>query len=787
MRIRPKNSWIYNLPSKQINGVTVYKTVVPKTGEIRWIDPNQTKDFNGIVGYRFYNDNGILNNQYTQALQEENKQLKDNQPVYGETNRAANERADKYANKVSPSALDIVSAGTLGGLNNLLPTQWARRAYDLGEVIKGNMPWSEYGNRFIQGNEGVVSADYAKAHPYKSMAINTIGDIATLGAASIARKMPGWYRAMQAENKATQDIVANNWRNVGKGAQIVDMRNPENWMSHHWDIAQKKAWDTKNLAERQRLRDLHFKFNTPDNKYKGHLYHNTDTQFNEFNPEFIGKTDSGYYGRGFYFTPHKIDANSTLGPIQKDVYVYLKNPRKITSSDYISGPLINNDGAIVRNGEEGWITLDGTPPPDPNEVMEVVSNIPSRIKLADADAFDDAGNLIPLSQRDNFMVNDIRGEVHNTYNHPEQFIHPAEAIRTGRQYVRPTVGRRSITTREPLMSSNSKITITPKNAASITPVPSNSSIRYAGNAKEDYSNSGYGLLDYLRRDKINAFLEGKPFYEMDLGPLGKRKESFPSDWTVTKTPFSNESKEIINNSAKPRILAQAEKDIRDMYDSAIDGPDIEKYVKKELSYIEKQLDAKINEGYELGSDALFKAYDEGNTATRTGGLQLTNNGKIVLREGESPESFAVHEWEHRRTNSNIGGSHYGNEKRLLKKAFTKEFRELSETVPDFKGMNMEDEMVTTVSDAREALIGKTHLRKTAPDLQNKMINKSSDEKVFAAVEKANAYGSFYIKKMRELGKLTPELAQNIREALKYVGGYAIPTAIAAGTLYGKQE
>lgn len=101
MRIEPKNSWIYSLPSKQINGVTVYKTVVPKTGEIRWIDPNQTKDFNGIVGYRFYNDNGILDNQYTQALQEENKQLKDNQPVYGETNQAANERADEYANRVS--------------------------------------------------------------------------------------------------------------------------------------------------------------------------------------------------------------------------------------------------------------------------------------------------------------------------------------------------------------------------------------------------------------------------------------------------------------------------------------------------------------------------------------------------------------------------------------------------------------------------------------------------------------------------------------------------------------
>lgn len=74
------------------------------------------------------------------------------------------------------------------------------------------------------------------------------------------------------------------------------------------------------------------------------------------------------------------------------------------------------------------------------------------MKLADADAFDDAGNLIPLSQRDNFMVNDIRGEVHNIYNHPEQFIHPAEAVGPKRQYVKPVVRRRDITTNEPLMA-----------------------------------------------------------------------------------------------------------------------------------------------------------------------------------------------------------------------------------------------------------------------------------------------------------------------------------------------
>ena len=44
--------------------------------------------------------------------------------------------------------------------------------------------------------------------------------------------------------------------------------------------------------------------------------------------------------------------------------------------------------------------------------------------------------------------------------------------------------------------------------------------------------------------------------------------------------------------------------------------------------------------------------------------------------------------------------------------------------------------------------------------------------------------------MRELGKLTPELAQNIREALKHVGAYTAPIGVGIGTLgtmYGTSD
>jgi hypothetical protein len=49
------------------------------------------------------------------------------------------------------------NALTLGGLNNLSPTQWARRVYDTGKLLTGNMTWSGYTNSWLNGNNGLVS------------------------------------------------------------------------------------------------------------------------------------------------------------------------------------------------------------------------------------------------------------------------------------------------------------------------------------------------------------------------------------------------------------------------------------------------------------------------------------------------------------------------------------------------------------------------------------------------------------------------------------------------------
>ena len=62
---------------------------------------------------------------------------------------------------------------------NLSPTQWARRAYDTGKLLTGNMTWSGYTDSWINGNNGVVSQNFKEEHPVLSNSINGGIDLAT--------------------------------------------------------------------------------------------------------------------------------------------------------------------------------------------------------------------------------------------------------------------------------------------------------------------------------------------------------------------------------------------------------------------------------------------------------------------------------------------------------------------------------------------------------------------------------------------------------------------------------
>jgi hypothetical protein len=119
------------------------------------------------------------------------------------------------------------NALTLGGLNNLSPTQWVRRYYDLNQLLASQVPgtkrtmtWSGFVNNWLNGNNGLVSEKFAQEHPYWSMVINGAGDAAALGGASNASKI---NKAIEYTPKATKvafDVAKSNknplnFRNYG--------------------------------------------------------------------------------------------------------------------------------------------------------------------------------------------------------------------------------------------------------------------------------------------------------------------------------------------------------------------------------------------------------------------------------------------------------------------------------------------------------------------------------------------------------------------------------------------
>lgn len=246
----------------------------------------------------------------------------------------------------------------------------------------------------------------------------------------------------------------------------ITSENAASITPEQWTAAQDAAIARGDMAEAQRLRDLHFQVNTPGNVVTKegvptHNYHGTDSEFNTFDIRFFGRKDNGDRGRGFYFSENR-NVSEDYGPIVKDFYLYAKTPYKgfnnnekylgrRKSKDEIvqyltqlhrehledrvrrmieqqkSGnhsPTYNNLGITKDMSEQEIRNLVNKAYNHEHVIPYEVGNLdeadvflspyenvvykPNQIKSADAVTFDDKGVRIPLGKRDNFKVNDIR-------------------------------------------------------------------------------------------------------------------------------------------------------------------------------------------------------------------------------------------------------------------------------------------------------------------------------------------------------------------------------------------
>lgn len=70
----------------------------------------------------------------------------------------------------------------------------------------------------------------------------------------------------------------------------------------------------------------------------GPVYHGTNANFNEFSMDYFGKTDDGYYGRGFYFTPSPGNAKE-YGKV-RSFYLKMTNPFTLPHAGAMGHPSI---------------------------------------------------------------------------------------------------------------------------------------------------------------------------------------------------------------------------------------------------------------------------------------------------------------------------------------------------------------------------------------------------------------------------------------------------------------
>jgi hypothetical protein len=221
--------------------------------------------------------------------------------------------------------------------------------------------------------------------------------------------------------KETALAIKNYRYPFGRTAPKITAENAANITPAQWTAAQDAAIAKGDMTEAQRLRDLHFKAKTPNNKITSKLYHGTDAMWTEYNPGFFssGSGDQGVFGKGLYLSQYP-EVSKPYGKNMMELYAYSKNPYTADR-----GFELFDDAAYAfnryENSEELFPVLKGkdavTSPRmvmedgwkfhyEPNE--EVVIPRGEQIKSADAVTYDNKGVRIPLGKRDNFSIADIR-------------------------------------------------------------------------------------------------------------------------------------------------------------------------------------------------------------------------------------------------------------------------------------------------------------------------------------------------------------------------------------------
>ena len=219
--------------------------------------------------------------------------------------------------------------------------------------------------------------------------------------------------------KAAKHTVSYLRKNIKprKPAYKITVENAASITPEQWTAAQDAAIARGDMAEAQRLRDLHFKISASNTKVvdvAGNpqlVIHKTPNDFTVFdNSRSIGKLNWAATPKAFEGENGVFATGAGTNPKEMRLYVNMKNPHYPTIDEGM-------EPAFIKEGEDGILGIvdkDMTDfyksASDAGEGFNMSLGVdnPYALKSANAVTYDNNGVRIPLGKRDNFNIDDIR-------------------------------------------------------------------------------------------------------------------------------------------------------------------------------------------------------------------------------------------------------------------------------------------------------------------------------------------------------------------------------------------
>lgn len=315
------------------------------------------------------------------------------------------------------TTLDFINAA-IAPISNFSPS-------NIIGSIREARDYNTFMNSFMnQDNTGFFTREYVKEHPYISTLGNIGGDILT-GVAL---------------NKGYNTLKNNINSRINKRLFNEAMNNMANISDNRLDRIYNRLYNTGDYEDLQQLRDKHFevKASNPlmNRDRPTQLYHTVgdeyDSSFNVFNPNIEGSnsaiytTDNlamskSYSSKPTYDRVKKLYSNASKS---YDIEGYYQPWNEIPYNGNIwstrtlekavrNHPQYGIDRLIIHNIKDwggkampkGTFLMDG----NIKSSGTVIENFnPNDLKYSSAVTYDDLGNIIPLSKRDNFSIKDLR-------------------------------------------------------------------------------------------------------------------------------------------------------------------------------------------------------------------------------------------------------------------------------------------------------------------------------------------------------------------------------------------